>query len=299
MSQPLRPHITTRSDILWEYRSRKARQKDADGNMAPTYIDAKLLWSGTLTGYQSMYGVTKAQAAANIHTGSTRGMDCPVWCDVVFVDFDDRPEDAVKLEKYLINRQVAHAVCDSGNRSVHFHIPIEPLFGEDVPYSIARWLEQHAPGHDPSFPQSRNGMFRLLGTTHEKTGRKKKMLRTFVGRLLDVPYVERGLPQFRLKADIRDRIPDAADALLHVMSVIMNEPLQGNRQQTGLWSPLDGILNCQVTNSQTGQKTALKHAVNDPIAFAEGLLVMINGSWNNPKPYADLQRVLADLKGRQ
>lgn len=292
----------TRADIRWEYRSKKVRERDESrpegSDLPPVYIDHDTLASGNLQGFQSMYGVHKAQAAANMLRGSTKAMRCEVWCDTLLVDFDDRPLEAKAFERYLESNKLAYLLCDSGGRSAHFHVPITPLWGFHVPYSVSKWLEQHAPGHDPSFPQSRNGMFRLLGTRHEKTGRFKTILKAVKGYVLHIPYQEQP-DEFGFRLGGLDKIKAAESALMHVLSVVTVEPEGGRRHQFGLWSPLDSILNCEVRSSATGELKPLKLLLSDPVSFAEGILFLINGSWSNMKPLDDLNRLLDDVRNRQ
>lgn len=293
----------TRDDIRWEYRSKKVRERDGTrgegADLPPVYIDHETLISGRLQGFQSMYGVHKTQAALNIKRGNTKKLYCEVWCDTLLVDFDNKPNESLAFKKYLDSNGYAYIHSDSGNRSDHYHVPITPLFGIHVPYSVSRWLERYAPGHDPSFPQSRNGMFRLLGTRHEKTGYYKTVLSAVKGRILEIPYIEEPDEYSFGRLGGMDQIKSAEAALMHVLSVITVEPTEGRRHQFGLWSPVDSVLNCVVKDPNSGEQKPLKHLISDPIRFAEGLLYLINGSWEHHKPVADLERILDDVRNRQ
>jgi hypothetical protein len=108
-----------------------------------------------------------------------------VYSDVLFFDFDDTDPSDVLL--YLYDEGIAHEVYVSGNRSVHIHVRIEPMTGPDVPYSQKMWVLAHTTQADCTFYHAA-GQFRLTGTIHEKTGKKKELIRSMDGADLVIPY---------------------------------------------------------------------------------------------------------------
>ena len=142
-------------------------------------------------GFRSVYGYTAETARQIRESGTTRNLeDIPVYSDVLLVDFDN-DQDLAKAwyaeHAHLYNMDMYY----SGNRSVHLHIRIEPMFGTDVPHKQRAWIRQHLPQADDSF-YHKAGQFRLPGTYHLKNpGHMKTLLAsTGVSTRLDLRDVE-------------------------------------------------------------------------------------------------------------
>lgn len=120
-------------------------------------------------GFQSVYAYDEATKDRIIAANSTKGLHgCNLYSDTLFMDFDDCGEDAIKFQNYLILHRISHYMFDSGNRSIHFHIPLEnPMIGPHIYLIQKAWVVQHAPSADISFYQPA-GMYRLEGTYHVK-----------------------------------------------------------------------------------------------------------------------------------
>jgi len=130
-------------------------------------------------GFRSVFAWNEVLTEHVNATGSTRDMrGMPVYCDVVLVDFDNT--DPHEFISYLDTARIGYEVYDSGNRSVHVHIPIEPIEGEWVPRAVKHFVRQHAPNADLSF-YHQAGMYRLPGTYHKKTGRSKELVNSVCG----------------------------------------------------------------------------------------------------------------------
>lgn len=137
------------------------------------------------TGFRSVYSyevTTKDEILAAGSTANLRGTR--VYSDILFVDFDGT--DSTPFKKYLISHNIAFEQYDSGGRSAHFHIKIEPMLGVDVPARQKAWMKEHAPTADHSFYHPA-GMYRLPRTYHAKTSRQKVLLETHTGQLLTIP----------------------------------------------------------------------------------------------------------------
>lgn len=260
----------SRDDFLFEFRSQKARVGP------PAYVPFSGLFS--LTGYGSVFGVTKEQAGENVRRGSTNGAYWDVYCDTLLVDFDDRPADADAFERALIGMGAAYIRANSGGRSVHFHAAIEPMFGRDVAYSLRCWVGRVAPGADLSVYQ-RNGMFRLFGTRHEKTGRFKEHVHTHPGRAIAIPYVE----EEDRWAGGGGAVSGLEGALAQALSLLQCSPGVGGRHQV-LWSLARNLAD------------ELVGVAPDPAAAVEALIYAVNASFPQPKESSDLQRIMRDLK---
>lgn len=144
---------------------------------------------GKYTGFRSVYAYPKAMADHIRSTGRTSDMrDQSVYSDTLFMDFDD--VDPVGFRDWLKYFGVAYEEWDSGNRSVHFHITIEPMFGSHVPYSQKLWVKEHAPQADITFYHPA-GQYRLPRTFHKKNpGHCKKLVYKQTGSKLYIPERE-------------------------------------------------------------------------------------------------------------
>lgn len=129
------------------------------------------------TGFTSVYGYTEAAAGHIENTNSTRGLSqFPVYSDVLYVDFDNNEEAAEQFKVLTLEAQgYTFDMYHSGGRSIHFHIPIEPMYGLNVPHSQKLWMESNAPEADMSIYRH-SGLYRLPGTYHAKNPGKKKDL---------------------------------------------------------------------------------------------------------------------------
>lgn len=284
-----------RDDIVFEYRSKKMRQRDASrpegSDLPPSYVPFDVL--SQLRGFQSVFGFTREQAAENIKRGTTRGMKCAVYCDVLLVDFDNQEAAANLFERKLKNDKIAFIRAHSGGRSDHFHVALNPIFGVDVPYSLKQWMAENAPGSDLSFYHC-NGNFRLFGTRHEKTGRIKVVVGTQAGSRLSIPIVEEPDPWAGLGSIIGE-VKDVEAALGNILSLIGCEPSEGNRHQS-LWAAVNGILTSEVQDPNGNENVPLGSLIENREGFVQAILYMINYSWKNPKPEADLERLIRDFK---
>lgn len=258
----------SRSDFLFEFRSQKARVG------VPTYVGFSDLFN--LQGFGSVFGVTLEQAAENVKRGATNGANYEVYCDTLLVDFDDCTEAAQQFGRFLKQQNIAFIEAHSGGRSEHFHVTIEPMFGVDVPNSLRQWVAIHAPRADVSIYQP-NGMFRLFGTKHHKSGKPKRVTSTNDGRRLYITYVEK---EWRDPSSFSG-VTDIEGVFLQALSLLNCEPTVGNRHQI-LWSLAKTCSDC------LGDAPDLR-------ATVEGIIYAVNGQWQNKKEEKDLQRILRDI----
>lgn len=130
----------------------------------------------------------------------------PAYSDTLFVDFDNAREAADGYWRQLQADNISATKWDSGNRSIHLHIDIKPMYGELVPQIQKAWVKANMPEADNSYLQSA-GMFRLPGTFHSKNpGHMKHMLDSIESdnRLtVEMPNV---LPSLRKEADTIDHV---------------------------------------------------------------------------------------------
>lgn len=111
-----------------------------------------------------------------------------VYSEVFYVDFDDCEEEARNFYKYLVNEGIWFKVYNSGGRSIHFHIRRVEQHSSNLPYSDRKWIESIAPKADMSLYQATR-VFRMEGTLHHRTGKKKVLIEEVKGRPLEVPIL--------------------------------------------------------------------------------------------------------------
>jgi hypothetical protein len=175
-------------------------------------------------GFRSVYG-WPTEAADHVRTtGSSAGLKWfPVYSDELLLDFDDRPHDANVAITLMAEYGYAFSWWESGGRSVHLHIKIEPMLGSNVPASQKQFVAATFPGADLAFYHAA-GMYRLPGTAHEKNpGHYKRMVEEFRGRPLAIPLINQ--PLFRPSASGgSQRDPADLDAILtHMLFKTVHE----------------------------------------------------------------------------
>ena len=142
-------------------------------------------------GFRSVFGYPESTALAIRKQKSMRNIShLPVYCDTLFVDFDDQPAAAGTFCAYLDMEGIAYEEFDSGNRSYHYHIPVEPVVGSWVPRAAYDFARKHADGCDLSIYRH-TGLFRLMGTWHEKRpGNLKTRIKAGEGRSITLKEPE-------------------------------------------------------------------------------------------------------------
>lgn len=136
-------------------------------------------------GFQSVFGFPHETTLVIQKQGNTKDIShLPVYCDTLFIDFDDNPEAAGAFCAWLDIEGIAYEEFNSGNRSYHYHIPVEPVVGSWVPRSAYELARKHAAGCDLSIYRH-TGLFRIEGTWHEKQpGQLKARTKKGEGRRL-------------------------------------------------------------------------------------------------------------------
>jgi hypothetical protein len=138
------------------------------------------------TGFRSVYAFDAETVETIKEARSTRNLgNAQVYSDTLFVDFDGT--DPASFRAALVALGVGFSVFDSGNRSIHFHVPIVPMLGAWIPQAQKDWVKKNAGGlADISFYHAA-GMYRLPRTHHVKTGRAKVLTEQVAGGLLEIP----------------------------------------------------------------------------------------------------------------
>lgn len=133
--------------------------------------------------FRSVFGFPRETANIIERQQSMKNLNGKMlYSDTILVDVDNEAH-VDKVVDILNGLHVNYQVCDTGNRGRHFHIPIEPLEGVNVVYSIKHWLQSVGlwPLIDTSIYRPA-GQFRAVGAVHRKTGRVKRVTDNVEGR---------------------------------------------------------------------------------------------------------------------
>ena len=165
---------------VYEYRQAKYRKG------APTLLtDEELIGKH---GFRSTFGYPPETYSWIRKYGTTKGMkNASVYCDTIFVDYDDEPAVANEAIARLVDMGAVFSVWDSGNRSVHLHIALEPIEGVWVAPAVKQWVRDTCRPSDLSYLHAA-GMFRLPGTVHAKTGNAKVLTMSYAGTPVHIYY---------------------------------------------------------------------------------------------------------------
>lgn len=160
--------------------------------------------------------------------------------DTLFVDFDDAERDAMQFLKWVKDNHFHYEMYDSGGRSQHFHIPILPIHSVNAPYSTKNFMQTYCSNlrYDSSIYQYAS-LFRLPGTEHHKTGKKKVLLESGGIDLLEIDIVEpKRFDNLRL-----DAIDDYHLSMNRYINLLGASPGEGGRSMA-LWAIAKSFNDC-------------------------------------------------------
>jgi hypothetical protein len=175
------------------------------------------------TGFRSVFAYDDETVIRIMEQKSTQGLkNTPVYADTLFMDFDGH--DPTDFRKFLDEQRLSYLEYDSGNRSVHFHVFLEPIFGSWVPKACKDWVKKHAPTADISFYHPA-GMYRLPGTYHAKRpGRSKTLTNYAVGSFLQ------SLRLYEPNSDRTTITPQDASTLEDLFTLLTQTKIEGSRR---------------------------------------------------------------------
>jgi Zn/Cd-binding protein ZinT len=92
--------------------------------------------------FQSVYGYPQDTVNKILSQGHTRDLKgLPVYSDYLYIDVDqDDNVDIVRQKLRVLGIKIMEYT--TGNRGIHFHIPITRMEGTDVVYSQKVWLRE-------------------------------------------------------------------------------------------------------------------------------------------------------------
>lgn len=141
------------------------------------------------SGYTSLYSVTKDTAEAIKQAGTTTSFKGVVWSERLWIDVDSY-EEADRVEEGLRELNVDFIAYDSGGRGAHFGILRITEPSHLLPQQDKAWVEKWFPEADRSI-YTHLHPFRLPGTIHEKTGRRKAVVCDVRGSAITLPPFKR------------------------------------------------------------------------------------------------------------
>ncbi len=228
-------------------------------------------------GFRSVYMFDEQQKEYIESQGDMTKLDSlSVYSDTLFIDIDSTKEDCDKCRAELEHRGLNYEIWESGSKGFHFHIPLIKTYQHiDLPAIHRQFVKQLSAGRfaiDESIYRHA-GLFRLPGTRHKKTGKRKILMEKVDDKSnleLDTTIV------VQKKTVITTSAPSPVVALNDCLFRMCNPPQNGNRYMS-LWGLAKSL-----------QAAAFSRE------FAEELLIEVNFSWPEPKDLCEIHRALGE-----
>lgn len=181
-------------------------------------------------GFRSVYLYPAEAVRHMIEKGAVRGINqFPVYSDTLFVDFDDGDASIEKMIKILESAGVAYEMFFSGSKGYHFHVPIKPMFGTNVPYSQKQFILGLGISSADTSIYKHTGLFRLPGTWHQVTGNPKESIRKNPGKELTIPLVQ---PSVRVSEVVSGSAAELVAGFNRAIDFTLAEPGPGARHNS-------------------------------------------------------------------
>ena len=167
--------------ILYEWRKKTRRTGK------PT-LDFKCPTTSDDYNFRSVYGYPQETVDFINKNNNTRNLKGkPVYSDELLIDIDN-PENITEVEKKLFKLRISYDVYVTGNRGMHYHVPILPMVGTGVVYSQVQFLKNIGIYDliDNSIYKE-GGQFRAVHAVHGKTGKRKYKIGSVAGTTLEIP----------------------------------------------------------------------------------------------------------------
>lgn len=157
--------------ILYEYRP-DVRRNGKPKLMASTDMIG-------LQGFTSLYGFDEETAKLIQQRRGTWGLEgLALYSDTLYVDIDDNPDLIAEVRAKLTEMHIGFSQYESGSpNSGHFHIPLKPMYSENVPYVQKQWVKEHLGTEVDLSIYKTSGIIRIPGSYHKRyPGRKKQLI---------------------------------------------------------------------------------------------------------------------------
>jgi len=228
-------------------------------------------------GFSSLYAVTESTAKAISEAGTTKGFKGVVWSPFLWLDIDGY-DKCEAVEQRLKEMGYGYVSYDTGGRGGHFSITHGNIPSHALPSQHKQWVQEHFPESDTSI-YTHLHPFRLVGTEHEKTGRKKLQLGAENGKSLI-------LPPFTEITGRRTGSDFSAPNLVSRESIFDNFFIQRNTQEV----PQEGQRHSQLVRLIY----ALRDAGYD-INVARWWVSEANKRWMPPKSEEELEKAIRSI----
>lgn len=136
-------------------------------------------------GFSSLYSVTEETARSIKAAGTTARFRGVVWGERLWIDFDSY-EAGRRAESKLKELGYDFVVYDSGGRGLHIGVLRDAAPSHVLPYQDKEWVRSTFVEADLSI-YTHLHLFRLPGTVHGRTGRRKELLSKQAGKVLVLP----------------------------------------------------------------------------------------------------------------
>lgn len=204
--------------ILYEYRRQVRR-----GSQPVSLITKDSLLSER--GFRSIYGFDEDACEYIRNENTTAGLaGHNFYSDDLLVDFDNAWAAAEAFAEDMA--PYSYTMWDTGGRSIHFHVDIEPMYGPEVPAVQRAWMKELYPEADTGIYKS-SGIYRLPGTYHHRAvGARKALLEENRGDKLYIGDVRRPVDVQRA---VYSGGHELEDALNHMLMLPAGEGGRNNR----------------------------------------------------------------------
>lgn len=136
-------------------------------------------------GFSSLYSITEWDAASIHEEGTASSFKGVVFTDTLWVDIDSY-EAAGTVERRLREMGYEHIAYDSGGKGAHFAVKLNTHPSHLLPAKCKAWVKAHFPEADTSI-YTHLHPFRIGGSIHERTGRRKEVVYKHEGKVLVFP----------------------------------------------------------------------------------------------------------------
>lgn len=220
-------------------------------------------------GYKSLYGFSEQDAQIIIQNGSSKGFKyfTPFSSELV-IDIDTGTVDLIACEAALKDRGLGYVVEESGSKGYHVTIKHQPVYDSDLPYSQRSFVSELGFTYDEGLYRP-DRLIRLRRTIHEKTGRRKKIIKIIKGSILELPIIPQ--PEIDWSLTGSGEGSDIQTVLMRCLDATLNDVSPGSRYNT-LFTLARDFNNCGLSG-----ECALE------------VLTQINDTWSESKESSEVK----------
>jgi len=221
------------------------------------------------SGLRSVYQFSETDASAMHDLDSFKSFKGTVYSEELLIDTDTEAASEA-CEGRLKALGLGFKKFTTGNRGHHYHVKRSGVASHTLPSSDRVFVEREFPLADRSF-YHHVGLYRCIGATHAKTGKKKELLYEVPGKVLElVPEAPKALEAVSSSVEVGNS------------SVFADETLRRFTIPYGPGERHQGMINVALCLDRLQQ----------PYDFALGYLWNVNLLSNDPIELKDVARIL-------